>query len=119
MTRHWMQKFRNALRGVAFGVHGQSSFAVHLPVAVLVVLLAWWLDCQLWQWTMLLLCISSVIALELLNSALETLAKELCHEQNEQVGRALDIASGAVLVASIFAALIGSLIFLAQWLQAL
>ena len=118
MMRHWIAKFRNAFRGVTFGIEGQSSFCVHLPVASLVVLLAWYLECSLWQWVTLLLCIAFVLVLELMNSAMESLAKGLCDKENQQVGRALDIASGAVLIASLAAALIGSLIFLQQWWEA-
>lgn len=115
MMQHWIAKFRNALRGVACGIQGQSSFAVHLPIALLVLALAWWLQCVVWQWAILLLCIGSVLAIELMNSAVETLARELCPEQNAQVGRALDIASGAVLVASLTAAVVGALVFVFQW----
>ncbi len=35
-----------------------------------------------------------------MNSAVELLARGLCSEQNADVGKALDVASGAVLVAS-------------------
>lgn len=107
MIDHWLRKFRNAFRGIAFGTVGQSSFAVHIPIALAVLVAAWWLRCSGWQWSVLVLCIAMVLSLELINSAIEYLAKGLCHEHNENVGKALDIASGAVLVASIFAALIG------------
>lgn len=95
-------------------MHGQSSFAIHLPMAVAVVGLATWLECSITQWCILLLCIALVLALELVNSSLESLAKGLCTEHNDWVGRGLDIASAAVLLASIFSAIVGSLIFAQQ-----
>ncbi len=93
-------------------MRGQSSFAVHVPVALGVIVVASVLRCELWQWSILLLCIGLVLAAELANSAIEELAAGLCHEHNERVGRALDIASGAVLVASIIAAVVGIAIFI-------
>ena len=114
MWRQWVRKFRNAGRGVLWGIEDQNSFIVHIPVAVLVVLIAAILRCELWQWCVLMLCIGIVLVAELANSAIEELARGLCHEHNAQVGRALDIASGAVLVASLIAASIGAAIFLAQ-----
>lgn len=105
--QHWIDKFRNAIRGIQLGIHGQSSFAVHLPVAIAVLGAAWWLRCPVWQWCVLVLCIACVVTLELMNSALESLAKGLCQQHNEEVGKALDIASGAVLVGSLLAAVLG------------
>lgn len=114
MRSHWYNKFANAVRGIRWGVVGQSSFYVHLACAAATLVLAGILHCAPWQWCVLGLCIGLVLSLELVNSALECLAQGLCHEHNEQVGRALDIASGAVLVASCVAAMIGLAIFAMQ-----
>lgn len=112
--KHWIRKFSLAVAGIRHGMRGQTSFAVHMPIALAVIVLAVALRCPLWQWCALLLCIGLVLAAELANSAIEELAAGLCREHNEHVGRALDIASGAVLVASIVSAMVGSLIFIAQ-----
>lgn len=114
---HWKTKFQNAFRGIALGVHGQSSFVVHFAAAVLVNIAALLLRCALWQWCVLLLCISMVLAAELMNSAIERLAKGLCQERNEHVGAALDIASASVLCVSVFAAGLGALIFISRLLE--
>ncbi len=62
----------------------------------------------------MLLCMAVVLGLEYMNSAIERLAKGLCKEQNEDVGAALDMAAGAVLVASGISVVIGLLIFSIQ-----
>ncbi len=112
MISRWKAKFSNAFRGIRAGTAGQSSFAVHLPCAALVLLAAALLGCTALQWALLLLCITLVLSLELMNSAIESLARGLCSEQNTDVGKALDIASGAVLVGSIGAAVIGLSVFI-------
>lgn len=117
--QHWVNKFRCAGRGLLLGVHGQSSFAVHFAIAAAVIGAAILLRCELWQWCTLLLCIALVLGLEYINSAIEHLAKGLCTTQNEHVGAALDIASAAVLIASIIAVVIGGLIFTSQFLRLL
>jgi diacylglycerol kinase (ATP) len=114
MVEHWIKKFRLAFHGVYLGMVGQTSFCIHLPIAAAVLFFAWLLDCTTWQWCLLGLCIGMVLSLELCNSAIELLAKGLCSEHNEQVGRALDIASASVLVASLVAACIGCVIFFSQ-----
>lgn len=108
--QHWIQKFRNAFRGIWLGSLGETSFLVHALAAILVACIAFLLRCDIWEWCVLLLCIAMVMSLELMNSSIEFLAKGLCREENESVGKSLDIASGAVLCASIFASLIGLLV---------
>jgi diacylglycerol kinase len=110
MVKHWIDKFRNAFRGLWWGIVGQSSFSVHFPMAIAVLIAAGWLGCELVESCLLLLCIGLVLSLELVNSAIEYLARGLCREQNQQVGYALDIASAAVLVSSLIAAFVGVLI---------
>ncbi len=111
---HWSNKFRNAFQGLKYGVAGQSSFLVHVPATIGVLVMAGVLRCAAWQWCVLGICIALVWTLELVNSAIELLARGLCREQNEWVGQALDTASAAVLVASFFAAVIGASIFVQQ-----
>lgn len=107
----WYQKFVTAVRGIREGIRGQSSFLIHVPAAILVFLLAFLLECTLGEWELLILCVGLVFTAELLNSSLETLCRVLHPESHPQVGKALDIASGAVLVISLSSAIIGLQIF--------
>jgi diacylglycerol kinase (ATP) len=91
---------------------GQSSFFVHFFVAALVIVTATILRASFLEWCLLALCIQGVLVAEMFNSALEWLGRAITHEHNKQLGIALDIASGAVLVAAVCAALIGGAIFL-------
>lgn len=108
--RGWIAKFQNAARGVVQGIRGQSSFTVHIPVAVAVCLMSVWLRVDLIEWCILIGCVAMVVALELVNSAVERMAKAVTEEYDGRIAEALNISSAAVLVASIFAALIGLLI---------
>jgi diacylglycerol kinase len=110
--RSWNTKFQDAIRGIKLGIRGHSSFAVHFFFAALVVAAAIVLGCDFIDWCILVGCIGAVFTAELFNSALETLFHGLT-DHNKQKGFApLDIAAGSVLVASIFAAIIGSIVFL-------
>ena len=110
--RSWTNKFRDAFRGVRLGVFGQSSFAVHGVVTVLVLIAGAVLRVSQIEWCILTLCIMHVLATELFNTALESLAKAVDLQENPVLGTALDIASGAVLVTAIGAATIGAIVFL-------
>ncbi len=110
--RTWGDKFRDALRGLKRGVRGQSSFSVHFFMAAAVIAAAAVLKAELWEWCVLLLCITVVLTAEMLNTAIEFLAKAVREERNPHIGAALDTASAAVLVASIGAAIVGAAVFI-------
>ena len=110
--RSWAKKFRDAFRGVGVGVRGQSSFRVHFFFAAAVIVCAVVMRMPRVEWCVLLVCIALVLAAELFNSALELLAKAITEEHDRRLADALDIGSAAVLVASLGAALVGSILFL-------
>ena len=111
MSRPWKQKFADAFRGLRDGVRGESSFAVHFVVAAVVMLAAAVLRMDAVQWGVLLLCIAGVLAAEMFNSALESLARAITREENPHVRDALDIASGAVLTAAFGSIAVGIALF--------
>ncbi len=115
--RPWRQKFGAAGRGIKLGIRGHSSFFVHFFFAALVVVAAIVLRCELVEWCLLLLCIGLVLTAELFNSALEIMFRGLDEATRERCWRCLDISAGAVLLASITTAVIGSLIFLNRLCQ--
>jgi diacylglycerol kinase len=109
--RSWRDKFRDALRGLKFGIRGHSSFSIHFFFAVLVLLAAVVLKCNRFEWGLLVGCIGMVMTAELFNSAVETLFRGLDEEMRERSWKSLDIAAGAVLLASLTAVVVGCLVF--------
>ena len=106
-ARPWSAKFADAFRGLFRALRSQSSFGVHLPMALLVVAAAAILRVTAVEWGVLLLAIGIVLVAEMFNTALESLAKALQTGPHPRIRDALDIASGAVLLASLLAAAIG------------
>src|SRR5437868_943986 len=82
--RPWHEKFRDALRGLKFGIRGHSSFFVHFFVAALVIAAGVALARSVEEWCLLLLCIGFVLTTELINSAIETLHRGLDAETRER-----------------------------------
>ena len=107
---HWASKFRFALCGLLKSVRTQSSFWVHVPAAIAVICIGGWLKIGLWQWSAVAIAITTVLAAELFNTAMEQLVSVLHPDQDERIGHALDAAAAAVLVTSIGAAVVGMLV---------
>ena len=109
--RRWRDKFGESFRGVKRGVRGQSSFFVHFFFAAFALTAALVLECNHVQWCLIVGCIGLVMTAELFNSAIETLFHALDRETKDRMVGCLDIASGAVLVTSITAAVVGAIVF--------
>src|SRR5262245_29849259 len=115
--RSWSAKFGDAFRGLKLGIRGHSSFFVHFFFAALVLAAALVFGCELLEWCVLLGCIGMVFTAELFNSAVESIYHGLDEQTKPRVRGCLDISAGAVLMASMAASVIGSLIFLHRlWL---
>ncbi|MBL8824573.1 MAG: diacylglycerol kinase family protein [Planctomycetia bacterium] len=111
-TLTWIDKFRVAIRGVRWGITGQASFSIHIPVALIVILLGALLRIESAEWIALIFSIGLVFTAELFNSAIEVLFQGLNPDQQDRFWKSLDIAAGAVLVASLTALVIGCIIFI-------
>lgn len=108
--RSWRRKFHCAFRGVKRGMRGESSFFVHVFAAAAVVVTAAAFDADRIEWCLLGLCITLVFTAEMFNCAIEHLAKAVDKKFNPHIRDALDVAGGAVLLASIGAAALGIVI---------
>lgn len=109
--RRWRDKFAEAFRGVKRGVRGQSSFFVHFFFAALAVAAGLVLGCNHYDWCLIAGCVGLVMTAELFNSAMETLFHALDRETKDRMVGCLDIAAGAVLVASATAVVVGVVVF--------
>ena len=109
--RTWPDKFRDAFRGLARSIRSQSSFSVHLAVAAIVVVAAAVMRLSLVHWCLLAGAIGIVLSAEVFNTSIESLARSLGPRRHARIRDALDMASGAVLLAAITAAVIGMLVF--------
>ncbi len=116
-NRRWSNKFQIAIAGLAYGIKGRraspslNSFVIHIPAGMVVVVLAAVLGVGWISMAILLLCIGIVMVTELVNTSLELIAKAITGETNEHVAAALDVASGAVLMASLTATVVGVIVF--------
>jgi diacylglycerol kinase len=109
-VRTWVQMFRDGMRGVKIAVRGEVNFFVHFFIAVMAAVAGAIVELSDERWCIYILCVTIVLAAELFNTSIEHLARAVTREQHPEVRDALDIASGAVLMAAIGAACVGTLI---------
>ncbi len=104
--------FKNAFAGIfVFFKHGEHA-KLHLIATLFVVFLGWYLQISSTDWMISLLCIALVLSLEAVNSAIEYLVDLASPNFHPLAKKSKDIAAAAVLIAAIFALIIGLLIFI-------
>ena len=112
-----MKGFAYAISGFSYAFRSQVNMRFHIFAAVVVIALSVWLKINVMEWCVILLCIGSVLAAELINTSLEVSIDIISPNFNEKAGQAKDLAAAAVLVVCIVSAIIGIIVFLPKLIQ--
>ena len=95
----------------------ERNAIIHLIIAIRSIVGSFYFNLSLSEWIFLVFAIVLVIALELINTAIEKLADFVSPERNEKIKKVKDLAAGAVLVGAMGAFIIGLIIFLPKLLN--
>lgn len=105
------KSFVYALQGLVFMLRSQPNAWVHLLATLGVCAAGLYFGLSRGEWLWICVAIVMVWSAEAFNTALEQLADALHPERHPGVGRAKDLAAGAVLIAASGAAVIGVMVF--------
>lgn len=105
------KSFGYALEGIFTCIRNERNIKIHCTVAILVVIAGAVLGITPIEWCICLTLFGLVIALELVNTAIESVVDLVTTERKPLAKIAKDTAAGAVLVAAIMAAIVGLIIF--------
>ncbi|HBW34958.1 diacylglycerol kinase family protein [Desulfosporosinus sp. BICA1-9] len=105
------RSLNQAWRGMLYTLKTQGHMQFHVFAGILVLSVAWWAKVSRFEWLILVLAIGSVIGAEVMNSAVEIVVDMVQPNFHPLAGMAKDVASGAVLVTSIQAIIIGLIVF--------
>lgn len=108
--RKSINKFRYAFAGLFHGIYHDFSITLQIIIALIVVVFCLFIDLAQWEWCLILIVIGAVIALEFVNSAIESVVDLVSPNYHILAKRAKDYAAAAVLVMSIAACVIGIII---------
>ena len=108
--------FGYAFRGLYQLFATETHAQIHLLALVVVVIAGVFTGLERWEWLSLVLTIALVMAMEGINTALEALADALHPGHHPMVGKAKDVAAGAVLICALAAVIVAMIVFLPHWL---
>jgi len=105
------RSFVYALQGLVFMLRSQPNAWVHLLATLGVCAVGLYFGLNRGEWLWICMAVVLVWSAEAFNTALEQLADALHPQRDPGIGRAKDLAAGAVLIATIGAAVIGGVVF--------
>ncbi len=103
--------FVYAGRGIAYCIRHERNIRIHIIVLLYVLYFSSFYDFGRTEYALLILTCASVIALELLNTAIEVVIDKVSPRFNVFAMMGKDIAAGAVLVGAIGSVVIGVILF--------
>lgn len=104
--------FKFALRGINSAFRSEPHMRLHVLSALAVVIAGFFFNITALEWCLLAGCIGLVFIAEIFNTAIETLTNLVSPQWHDLAGKTKDLSAGAVLAASMTAAIVGLIIFL-------
>jgi diacylglycerol kinase (ATP) len=109
--KKFTESFNHAIEGITYAVRTQRNMKIHLVVAILVLFLSLFFNLSKIEMVILLITITSVIVLELINTAIEATIDVLANYYHPLAKIAKNVSAGAVLVAASNAIVVAYLLF--------
>ena len=111
LAKHQAVSFGHAFDGIYYNIKTQIHFRIHLAAAILVVALGIIYKITSFEWIILVILITSVMAAEAMNTAIEEACNMMHPEIHPHAKMAKHTAAASVLILSIGAAVVGAIIF--------
>ncbi len=107
-----IKSIRYAFNGAFLLLKTEASIKIQFVIALIITALGFYYNISTTEWIVQILSIGLVMSIESLNTAIEKISDFIHPEHNTKIGFIKDIAAGAVFIASVFAILIGFIIYL-------
>ncbi|MDN4607051.1 diacylglycerol kinase family protein [Sporosarcina highlanderae] len=112
----FFKSFHYALKGIQHGFSAERNMKFHCIAALGVIFGGVLTGLSKLEWLTIIILIGGMIALELMNTAIERTVDLVTDDFHPLAKQAKDLASGAVLVFAICSAIIAMIIFIPKWL---
>lgn len=106
-----LKSFSYAVQGIRFVLQTQHNAWLHILATLGAIAFGLYVNISLNDWRWLIVAMTLVWISETINTAVEQFCDVVSPHYSEAVKRAKDISAGAVLIASVCAAILGGLVF--------
>jgi diacylglycerol kinase len=109
--KKFFQSFRYAGNGLLWFALTDRNGKVHFACMLLAIILGFAFHITNTEWCIIIICFGLVIALEMINHAIEQFCNDYHAGYKEAIKTIKDVSAAAVLWASIMSAIVGTIIF--------
>lgn len=106
-----LDSFNYAINGIIYALRTQRNMRIHFGIALIVLLSTFFYDISKLEFIALAICITMVIAAELINTAIESVIDLGTNHYHPLAKIAKDTAAGAVFLTALNAVLVGYIVF--------
>ena len=107
-----LNSYRYAIRGIRLAFQYEPNMRYHLAAAVVVIIVNYLLEVSRTDWLITLILIGLAWMAEVFNTAIEKLADRVTTDHDPLIGKAKDLAAGAVVIICFFAVVCALIIYL-------
>ncbi|KJD33600.1 diacylglycerol kinase [Tamlana nanhaiensis] len=105
-----------AFKGMMLLLKTEASVKIQFVIGILVTVFGFYFNISTNEWIVQTLAIGVVMSTEGMNTAIEEIANFIHPEHHTKIGLIKDIAAGAVFIASVFAVIIGLIIYIPKFI---
>lgn len=103
--------FKIAISGIKNAFFEEKNLQIDLFMAILVIMCGFIFKVNIYQWCILMIAICQVFVAEMVNTLIENIVDWFCPHYDLRAKKIKDISCGMVLIACIFSAIVGLIIF--------
>lgn len=112
----YSDSFKFAFQGLRVSFIQEKNIRFHIIFSIVVIIFAILLSLSQTEWLFILFTIAGMIALEMINTAIERVVDLVTEQYHPLAKQAKDIAAGAVFIYAIFSIIVGLIIFIPKLL---
>lgn len=114
-VRSFFKAFHYAANGIVHSLRTERNVKFHAVALIIVTVAGLLTGLSTVEWMIVLVLFGGMLALEMINTAIERVVDLVTTDHHPLAGQAKDVGSGAVLVFAIISAIIGLIIFIPKW----
>lgn len=110
LVRYW-KSFKHAVDGLIYAIENEHNVLIMMLATIVAFIASFVLNVSKVELALVVICIGTVIACEMINSAIEACVDLETTKENELAKIAKDCASGASLVLSVMSLFVAGIVF--------
>lgn len=108
----YLKSFKHAVDGIIYAIENEHNVLIMMLATIFILVVSFVFNVSKMELALVVICIGTVIACEMINSAIEACVDLETTKQHELAKIAKDCASGASLVLSVMSLFIAGIVFI-------